>query len=94
MPHDPNVPDWALRHRHAEAKAAPADVAPPTPAVPSGRLLRIPDAAARLAVSPRTVRRMIASGRLPAVRLGRVVRLREEDLAALLASSVIGGVND
>jgi len=37
----------------------------------------------RLQVSKRTVRRWIAEGRLPVVRLGRAVRIRPADLATV-----------
>lgn len=42
-------------------------------------------AAAHLAVSPSTVRRLIAAGELPAVRIGGRVVLRFEDLDQYLA---------
>ena len=38
--------------------------------------------AARLGVSPRTVRRLVASGDLPVVKVGRASRFRDEDVAA------------
>lgn len=42
------------------------------------------DAAARWAVSTRTIRRRIATGELPAVRLSaRAIRINEDDLASL-----------
>jgi excisionase family DNA binding protein len=47
-------------------------------------LLTVQHAAEFLSVTPRTVRRMIDDGRLPAVRLGRMVRIRPEVLAALV----------
>jgi excisionase family DNA binding protein len=40
----------------------------------------VPDAAARLEMSPAFVRRLIASGRLPCYRLGRAVRLDPDDV--------------
>ena len=43
------------------------------------RLLTLPEVAAFLSVSPKTVRRLIGRG-LPCVRLGRVVRFRQADL--------------
>jgi excisionase family DNA binding protein len=50
---------------------------------PSGayvpRLLTLPEVAAYLSVSPKTVRRLLRRG-LPCVRLGRVVRFRQADL--------------
>jgi len=49
------------------------------------QLLTVSATAARLALSPLTVRRLIAAGRLPAVRVGRrAVRVTENDLEALV----------
>jgi excisionase family DNA binding protein len=45
-----------------------------------GRLLNVAEAADRLNVSPRMVRRMKADGRLPFVKVGAHVRFLEEDL--------------
>ena len=50
-------------------------------AIESEQLLTVREVAERLRVHPITVRRLIASGRLPAVRIGRAVRVREADLA-------------
>ncbi len=59
------------------------------------KLLRISDVADRLAVSPLTVRKWVFQKRLPIVRVGRAVRVREEDLDALVRLGyeplVIGG---
>jgi excisionase family DNA binding protein len=52
-------------------------------AVESERLLTVREVAERLRVHPITVRRLIASGRLAAVRIGRAVRVREADVGAL-----------
>ena len=52
----------------------------------SGLLLTIPQAAAQLTVSVRTLRRWIDDGRLPVVTFGRLVRLRPADLEALIAA--------
>jgi excisionase family DNA binding protein len=52
------------------------------------RLLTVPDVAQRLQVSERAVRRWIAEGRLPAVRLGRAVRIRPADLAQLITTGL------
>lgn len=48
-------------------------------------LLTLPEAAAHLAVSPRTLRRWVAAGLIPAFRQGGVVRLRELDLDRFIA---------
>ena len=50
-------------------------------AIESERLLTVREVAERLHVHPITVRRLIASGRLAAVRIGRAVRVREADLS-------------
>lgn len=47
-------------------------------------LLRIPEAAAKLAVCPRTVQSAIARGDLRVVRLGRAVRIDPADLRAYI----------
>lgn len=49
-------------------------------------LLRIREAAHRLAVSLSTIRREIRSGRLRAVRIGRVLRISEAELASYVAA--------
>lgn len=49
------------------------------------RLMTIPAAAELLAVSPRTVRRLIAEGELPAYRIGsRSLRVKASDVDELL----------
>ena len=45
--------------------------------------LSIADAADALNINPKTVRRAIAEGRLPAYRVGKLIRLRRADLAAM-----------
>jgi excisionase family DNA binding protein len=54
---------------------------------PLTRLRTIDEAAELLNVSPRTVRRLIESGALPVHRLGRLVRIADQDLGAFLAAS-------
>lgn len=46
-------------------------------------LLTIPQAAARLSLSPTTIRAAIRDGRLPALRVGRAVRVHVGDVDAL-----------
>jgi excisionase family DNA binding protein len=52
-------------------------------------LLTVGETAAILNVSARTIRRLIASGAIPAVSIGRSVRLRPRDIGRLIAE---GGV--
>ncbi len=52
------------------------------------RLLTIPEVAELLQVSTKTVRRMIASGDLPAHRLGRQWRIGPAELERFLRSKV------
>jgi excisionase family DNA binding protein len=51
---------------------------------PLTRLRTIDETAALLAVSKRTVQRLIESGALRAHRLGRAVRISDADIAAFL----------
>jgi excisionase family DNA binding protein len=58
-------------------------------------LLRIPDVAAKLSVSRSEVYRLIALGRLPAVRLSeRVLRVPAEAIEALVADAMSGSGGD
>ena len=67
----------------------------PTPGNPVSdsfkRLLTIAEAAIQLHVHERTVRRHIKSGEIPAFRLGRNVRIRQQDLDAALTP--VGEIN-
>jgi excisionase family DNA binding protein len=45
------------------------------------RLLTIEQAAEQLGVSPRMIRRLTGNRRLPFVKVGRLVRFRESDIA-------------
>lgn len=47
-------------------------------------LLKIAEAAQRLALSPATLRAWIGKGHLPVVRLGRAVRVKADDVDALI----------
>lgn len=76
----------------SKAKARPATAYPKAspllgPLDP-GRLLTINEAAARLTVSLKTLRRLIAAGSLPVVRIGGLVRIRPEDLTNFIAQNV------
>lgn len=50
----------------------------------ASQLLTVEDAAIRLSVSTKSIRRWIEAGELPAVRLGRAVRIKEEAVAAFV----------
>jgi excisionase family DNA binding protein len=60
--------------------------APTSTTIP--RLLSIAVVALRLDVSEKTIRRLVQDGRLPHLRIGRQIRIREFDLANFLASSL------
>jgi excisionase family DNA binding protein len=51
------------------------------PAASKTILYDVEQLAERLSASTKTVRRLIASGALPTVRIGRLVRIAEADLA-------------
>jgi excisionase family DNA binding protein len=54
-------------------------------------LMSVADVADALAISIRTVRRMIAAGDIPIVRIGRAVRIRRVDVEALIGRNLTGG---
>jgi excisionase family DNA binding protein len=60
---------------------------------PSGpRFLTAGEVAERMRVSKMTVYRLIRAGKLPAVRIGRAFRVREDDVEAYLDSSYVRAV--
>ncbi len=62
------------------------------PQLPRRRYLSIEQAADQLGVTPRSIRRWISDGTIPAARLGRrIVRIAEDDLAAALRPIPTGG---
>jgi len=50
----------------------------------SDKLMTVADTAATLRVSTKTVRRLIWDRRIPSVRIGRAVRVRETDLVRII----------
>ena len=62
----------------------------PALALTFGRLLDVEGAAGFLLTSPKTVRRLIASGELPAFKIGNLLRVAEPDLMAFLSRRRIG----
>ena len=80
------LPDWAKVDRKSvktrAPKCTPARTGVRNPDPAKAQLLTIDQAAGRLAVSAKTIRRMIEDGRLKAVRMGRAVRVSEASIAA------------
>jgi excisionase family DNA binding protein len=74
-----------LRRQRPASKRAVHTVG--TASRPVTKLRTIDETAELLNVSPRTVRRLIESGALPAHRLGRIVRIADPDLVVFLAAS-------
>jgi len=58
------------------------------------QLLTLQQVADRLQVSISTVRRLVDAGELRAVRIGRNLRVRPEDLAAYIEANVETGKED
>ncbi len=71
--------------QNAASKAVTAGIS--TRGRPIAKLRTIGETAELLNASPRTVRRLIESGALPVHRFGRLVRISDADLAALLAAT-------
>lgn len=55
----------------------------------SPRLLTVRQAADQLSLAERTIRRMIDTDQLPAVRLGRSIRIRQEDILHIVRMGLI-----
>jgi len=52
--------------------------------------LLLPDeVAGRWRMAPRTIRELVRTGRLPGIRIGRVIRLRAEDVEAVERSGLL-----
>ena len=84
----PVLPDWAkadspaIKRRASKPNPIPTNLRRLTASKP--QLLTVDQAAERLVVSSRTVRRMITDGRLKHVKIGRAVRVSEAALAAFI----------
>lgn len=64
----------------------PRKVSPPLPnTTDPDTLLTAHDVARKVRVSTRTVRRLVAEGRLPVIRIGRLVRFRARDVRLLFS---------
>ena len=85
-----DVPAWALQERSdpkfQEEISSSGSVAgqPEATSAPLLPLMTISETAAILHLAPRTVRRMISRGELYAVRIGRSVRIRREDIRQII----------
>src|SRR5829696_4746607 len=79
------LPPANLTRRLGSAQRSRAGQSPPA-SRPPGPLLTVEQVAQRCSVSSRTTRRWIEAGVLRAHRLGALVRISEEDLAAFLAA--------
>lgn len=75
-----DLPAWVYEKTEPEARAA----TPQAPAVITDDLLTTSEVARYLRVSDRTVSRLIRTGKLPAARIGRAVRIRQSDLLDML----------
>lgn len=62
----------------------------PKPAAELERLLTVREVAELERVSPKTITRRIATGELPALREGRLLRLRPQDLRAWRLRRLLG----
>jgi excisionase family DNA binding protein len=75
-----DLPVWVYAKPEPEAHAT----TPHDAAVITNDLLTRAEAARYLRVSDRTVSRLIRTGQLPALRIGRAVRIRQSDLLEML----------
>lgn len=75
-----DLPSWVYAKPEPMAHAATRQVSADNPA----DLLTRSEVARYLRVSDRTVSRLIRGGQLPAVRIGRAVRIRQSDLLEML----------
>lgn len=62
-----------------------------TAALVATKLLTVIEIASMLNISPRTLRRRIKDKTLPAVRIGRLVRIHPDDLAAFMRGELQNG---
>jgi excisionase family DNA binding protein len=71
----------------SQASNAPATAHTPSRARPVTKLRTIDETADLFGISSRSVRRLVDSGALPVIRLGRSVRISDPDIAAFLAAN-------
>jgi excisionase family DNA binding protein len=81
------MPGRAVNRPQHSAPNRTAHIAEAARGRPLTKLRTIAETAELLNVSPRTVRRLIDSGALPAHRFGRLVRIADGDIAVLLLAN-------
>ena len=89
-----SVPSWAQESKVALLRPLRASLRAGSLAIPTSpnlALLRVDEAAAILQVSSKTVRRLLASGDLRAVRIGRLVRIPLSEIDRLIAAGCPSG---
>jgi len=74
----------AARHKRPDLEAPGLPVLSPKAELP--QLLTVPEVAAYLQVSPKTVRRLVAKRAIPCVRIGAMVRFQPADLLRFVAA--------
>lgn len=92
-PSAPELPGVMGRLEEIRAVAQQRMLAPaPTPAAAPAldRLLTIPEAAERLGISKWTVEEKCRRREIPAVRIGRLWRIAEKDIAAIIEGLRVG----
>lgn len=85
-------PELATRHpQRAHGRPGPSFTDPPTGPATRGRghadmdqLLTVQQAALQLACTPAAIRKWLFQRRLPAVKVGRLTRIRQRDLEAVV----------
>jgi excisionase family DNA binding protein len=77
-----------LNHDHPQVGQQGNERVPPEP---GERLLSVADVAGRLGVAEKTVRRKISAGDLPALRVGKLIRVRENTLTVYLTRARSAG---
>jgi excisionase family DNA binding protein len=90
MPRRPLVECGLAAHAELERRPSVVPVAL-LPMAQSEELLTVAEIAAELKMNQQTIRNWIESGYLPAIRIGRRVRVKRSDFEALLEASYTGG---
>jgi excisionase family DNA binding protein len=75
QPVETALPEWVRENNDAALSSASKNACDP-----QSSLLTLTEAAAQLRISPRTLRRMVKSGKLTALRIGRQLRFDRDTL--------------